>query len=195
MMKKLFIAVIFAGISMNIFSQYNEDYLRLSNELNSLVNNNFISPFMNNDVRFINDNYWGFGYKKHIFSGQIRFSTIGVILCNMDEDIYSMTDGIITKIGYDENINSIIIVIQYGEIEIHYLSIESININEGDIIKRGQLIGKIKSPYRHSGPALELRLKYKAEYFDPYLFLYEIIMHDKQDKETQKMSGILRGLL
>jgi murein DD-endopeptidase MepM/ murein hydrolase activator NlpD len=177
MIKKLLLTVVFAGILTNIFSQENDNYLVLLNELNSLVNNNFISPFRNNDVRFINDNYWGFGYKRNIFTGQIKFSNIGVILCNMDEDIYSMTDGVITKIGYDENPNKIIII-QYGKIEIHYLLVEAININEGDIIKRGQLIGKIKAPYYSRGPALELRLKYKTEYFDPYLFLYEIIQRN-----------------
>jgi murein DD-endopeptidase MepM/ murein hydrolase activator NlpD len=177
MIKKLLLAVVFASILTNIFSQENDNYLLLLNEFNNLVNNNFISPFRNNDVRFVNNIYWGFGYERNIFSGQIRFSNIGVILCNTDEDIYSMTDGIITKIGYDEN-NSKLIIIQYGEIEIHYLLVEAININEGDIIERGQLIGKISSPYYSRGPALGLRLKYKTEYFDPYLFLYEIIIYD-----------------
>jgi len=177
MIKKLLLVAVFASILTNIFYQENDNYLLLLNEFNSLVNNNFISPFRNNNVRFVNNIYWGFGYKRNIFTGQIRFSNIGVILCNADEDIYSMTDGIITKIGYDENINKIIII-QCDEIEIHYLLVEAINISEGDIIEKGQLIGKISSPYYSRGPALELRLKYKTEYFDPCLFLYEIIIYD-----------------
>jgi hypothetical protein len=177
MVKKIILIVFCSCILLNIFSQENDAHLALLNELNVLVNNNFVSPFMNKDIRFINDNYWGFGYKKYIFTGQIRFSNTGVILCNMDENIFSMTDGIITKIGFDENINRII-VIKYGEIEIHYIMVQAININEGDIIEKGQFIGKITSPYYSRGPALELRLKYKTEYFDPYLFLYEIIMYD-----------------
>jgi hypothetical protein len=178
MAKKFLLIIAFLSILTNISSQENDNYLLLLNELNNLVNNNFVSPFKNNNVEFINNNYWGFGYKKHIFTGQIRFNNFGVILCNINEEIYSMTDGIIIKIGYNENSDRII-VIKYGEIEIYYLLVQAININEGDIIKRGQLIGKITSPYYSRGPTLELKIKYKEEYFDPYLLLFNIIMDNR----------------
>jgi murein DD-endopeptidase MepM/ murein hydrolase activator NlpD len=173
-MKLRIICILFLNIFINSFAQNNDhEYLSLLNEINVIVNDNFISPFKTNDVFIINDNYSGFGYKMNPFTGKFSYSILSVINCNVDENIYSMTDGIVKEIGYEEI--GPIIIIEFKDIEIHYLLVRHIEIKEGDIIKKGQLIGKISSPYYHYGPALFLRLKYKEKWFDPILLLHEII--------------------
>ena len=85
-----------------------------------------------------------------------------------------MTDGMVVKIGYGDL--GRVIIIRNNDLEIQYILVNPININEGDYIKKGQLIGQIDPPYREPySPALLIRIKYKNEYFDPYLLLNRLI--------------------
>ncbi|GHV54609.1 hypothetical protein AGMMS49579_15510 [Spirochaetia bacterium] len=179
MLKKLVYIIIFINISSNIFSQEDNNYLSLLKEFNDYVNENFISPFDNNNINFINDNYFGFGFKKNPFTNDIVFQYYSIFGCNIDENIYSMTDGIIINIDYKYDLG-ITITLKNNDLEINYILVKPININEGDIVKKGQLIGRITSPYFSYGPALLLRIEYKKYFFDPYLLLYEIIKYNKK---------------
>jgi murein DD-endopeptidase MepM/ murein hydrolase activator NlpD len=171
--------MVFICFVPDVFSQENtNDYLTLLNEIDNYVKNNFISPFKNDGVEFFYNAYSGFGYKRNPFTGQIHFITDGVFGCNQNENIYSMTDGNIIRIGYSDM--GRLIIIKSNDIEVQYSLIEPLNINEGDLIKKGQLIGRVCSPYLNAyGPALLLKIKYKGCYFDPYLLLYDIINEDE----------------
>jgi hypothetical protein len=157
-----------------LFAQDN-NYLSLLIELDDYIENNFVSPFYTKNVKFLNDNLYGFGFKKNPFTNDIFFSNSGIISCDSDENIYSMDDGIIMEIGY--NGSNIFILVKYNEIEIYYHCVSPININEGDKIEKRQLIGRISSPYYSYGPALIVKIKYKNQYFDPYFLLYNIIIY------------------
>ena len=172
MAHKIFYIIMFFFISFKVFSQENNDndnYLLLLNELNNYVENNFVSPFDSNTNIIIHYN--------NIFTNEIEFNNYSVINCNLNEYIYSMIDGTVEKIGYDIGQ---LIIIKNDDLEIHYILVNPININEGDYIKKGQLIGKIGPSYRDPyGPAILIRIKYKDIYFDPYLLLNRLISSNK----------------
>ena len=172
-MKKhvLFLLILFPYL---LFAQ-DREYMSLLIEFDNYITNNFVSSFFSKNVKFINDNYNGFGFKRNIFTNNIRFSDSGTILCNIDEEIYSMVNGIIMEIGFNEP--GQFILIKYDEIYVYYYCVNPININEGDIIEKQQLIGRISSPYYSFGPALIMKIFYKNHYFDPYFLLYNIICY------------------
>jgi hypothetical protein len=157
-----------------VFAQC-DNYVSLLKEADNYISNNFISPFLNKDIKFIHDSYWGFGFKRDIFTNDIRFSNFGVILCNVDEHIYSMDDGIVVEIGYDED--GFFVLIKYDEIYVYYYRVDDVNIKEGDTIEKGKLIGKIKRSYQSIGPLLILKIKYKDYYFNPYFLLDRIVYY------------------
>lgn len=173
MMNKVVVFIIFFFFSHNLFSQ--DDYILLLSEIDSYVTDNFVSPFRTKNVMFLNDNYTGFGYKKNPFSGTVWFSYSGYIFCNNYEHIYSMADGIILEIGYNDT--GRFVLIKHNEIEVYYFNVSPMNINEGDTIEKGQLIGRINPPYINHHPALLLKIKYKNYFFDPYFLLEYIILH------------------
>jgi murein DD-endopeptidase MepM/ murein hydrolase activator NlpD len=175
MAKKIFLIILFSVFVYNIFSQRNDNYLALLNEASIYIENNFISPFDHNRIIFYNE-YWGFGYRRCPFTNEINYFYTAAFGCNIDDNIYSMTDGIITKIGYDTEINNIVIIIKHDDFEIHYFSVRGINLEEDETVKKGQLIGRISSPYYSIGPALILKIKYKEEYFDPHFLLTNVII-------------------
>ncbi|MDR2922772.1 MAG: M23 family metallopeptidase [Treponema sp.] len=172
MLRKHIFVLLFIFIPLISFAQ-DTKYMSLLKEVDYYITNNFISPFLNKDIRFINDNYWGFGFKRGIFTNNIIFSNSGVILCNIDENIYSMDDGIIIEIGYNEP--GVFILVKHNEIYVYYYCVIPNGVNEGDTIKKGQLLGRISSPYYSIGPSLILKIKYKDYFFDPYFLLYGII--------------------
>ena len=173
-MKKRIIFIVLCIFSNILFAQ-NNDYISLLRDIDLYISSNFVSPFFTKDIKFLNDYYFGFGFKRDPFTNHIRFSNSGIILCNIDENIYSMDNGIIMEIGYNES--GRFVLVKYNEIEVYYYGIEPININIGDSIEKKQIIGKIAPPYRSYGPAIILKIKYKDCYFDPYFLLYYIVLY------------------
>jgi murein DD-endopeptidase MepM/ murein hydrolase activator NlpD len=172
-MKILIINLLFIIMLGEAFAQNNDVYLDNYNEINDIIMENFMSPFKSSHI--INKGiHFRFGYNRNPFTGKIFYSTIGVFGCGLGENIYSMTDGVIKRIGFEDNWGSIIII-EYNDIEIHYLLVNSIAVKEGDMVNKGQFIGIVSSPYYSFGPALCLRIKYKENYFDPILLLDLII--------------------
>jgi hypothetical protein len=171
--KHIFISLLF--FPLILFAQDN-NYVLLLREVDTYIKNNFISPFLNRDIKYINNNYWGFGFKRDIFTDHIIFSNVGVILCNINESIYSMDDGIVIEIGYESSKGSFILI-KHNEIYVYYYRIILNNINERDIIKKGQLLGKLIPSYQSIGPLFFIKIKYKEYFFDPYFLLFNIIYY------------------
>jgi hypothetical protein len=157
----------------------NSNYEILFNEIYCHVRDNFASPFDSNKIHFFHDSE--FGITKNQFSNKFMFQDFSIINCDVNENIYSMTDGKIKKIVY--NGFSWTIIVRNNDIEIYYILLTPINIKEGNLVKKGQLIGNAKQPYsdQYDGAALILKIKYKKYFFDPYLLLYDIIEKKEMD--------------
>lgn len=84
---------------------------------------------------------------------------------NTGDPIGAALDGVVNKVGYD-NVYGKYIKIDHGKgIETLYGHCSSINKNQGDTIKKGDIIAKVGSTGRSTGPHIhfELRLNGKAE--------------------------------
>jgi murein DD-endopeptidase MepM/ murein hydrolase activator NlpD len=159
-------------ISTKIFPQETNEYWY--NEVYEIIQNNFNVPIISEYKYMLNDNYRGFGYKINPFTGEIRYSTFGIICCQNNDKVFSMTNGIVKDIGFDSE--GQFVIIEYDDFEIEYKLVESIDINIGSIVEKGQLIGRIHSPYYSFGPALFVRIKYKNIYLDPNILLIHMFL-------------------
>ena len=163
-MKKFIYILLFLFSLQYIFSQ-NDDYLKFYNEIHN--QNDFCSP-VDGVIVFIDNCNFGFGYKLNIHNNEIVFSDSSIIAGNENQNIYSICDGEIIFIEILYN-SCVFLIIKNSYYEIEYVGL---NINEylkiGDTIKKGQLLGQF---YFLVGSELLLRIKYKDNYFDPYLVL------------------------
>lgn len=143
--------------------------------VNNAINYHFISPFRGGKNIFYYENYSGIDNKVGLFTYEIKNFYTGIFGCGHNENIFSMSDGKVKEIGLDKVLGSVVII-SYEDMEIHYLAVTSANISEGDIIKKGQLIGKVAPPYfDFYGPALYLRIKYNGTYYDKNSLLCRIM--------------------
>ena len=195
-MKKIIFLILFQVTIFEITAQSNDEYLILCNEINKIVDKEFILPVKDQEIHSIVDSFWGYGYKRDIFTDEIWFSNVGLFrfykpncIFGMPVNIYSMTDGIVENI-FHNGIYGITIVIKFEEIEICYMLVLPIdNIQKGSTIKKGDLIGCIyrSSYYCAIGYGLMLNLKYKNYYFDLSLLLSrKIYYHNYSLQENRK---------
>jgi hypothetical protein len=173
--KKIILFILSLTIFSNGIALAQDTHITLLTELSGIVWEHFGSPFWRkNNYTFLNSNVYGFGYKRNPFTGQFYFFNEGIIPCSSSNTIHSMTDGIVKEVGFIDSMY-LGIIIEYNDIEIHYLQVRDTALAEGDAVYKGQQLGRISSPFYSFGPALLLRLKYKAAYFDPSLLLDFII--------------------
>ena len=168
-MRKIIFIILCQIFIFEISPQENDEYLILYNEINKIVETDFILPVKNQRIEIINDYYWGFGHKIDIFNGEIMFLNSGHFLCNENAKIYSMTDGIIENIYYQANYG-FTIDIKFNEITISYMSVRTYNLQIGSKINKGEFIGTVN---RHSVIHFSffIMIKYKNYYFDPGILL------------------------
>jgi murein DD-endopeptidase MepM/ murein hydrolase activator NlpD len=165
--------IIILCLSTNlIYAQNNDeylDYINLYNEaLDIASSDEFIQPLNYLTCEYIEfiarNNSYNFGLKIDPFTGYMRFVNTFIIPSQYETEVYSITDGVI-KILEDK------ITIKYKNFEVEYSGIKNLSLQENDIIKKGQLIGKITTNGYEKGPALILSIKYKNVHLNPYYFL------------------------
>ena len=173
MKKYIFIIGLFL-FSIELSAQCNDDYLVLYNELIEIFRNEFVLPIESDEIRFKNDIHFGFGYKIHIFSMNLMFVEYSYLYCEMETEVFSMSQGIVKEVSYGGYYGDII-VIKYGEIEIEYRNIALDGFNLNDQINAGQILGKVKY-INHNGfnDGFVLKIKYYDYYFDAEILLNNI---------------------
>jgi hypothetical protein len=177
-MKKTIIGIFFLIlIETDISAQISDDektlsnidfeYTLLFNELFEIVKDEFHPPIIN-DLVFIYDDYYGYGPHISPFTRKIYFNKSSYLQCDENTSIYSMTPGIVKNIIYNR-----MIIIEYNGIEICYNDLNINNINIGDNISKGQLLGTRRGvdALHNYFNGIMIRIKYKTFYFDiGYMF-------------------------
>jgi hypothetical protein len=144
------------------FGNIDFEYTQLFSELFEIVKSEFYPP-ITIDLIFVYDDYYGYGSHISPFTGKIYFYNSSYLQCDENTSIYSMTSGIVKNIIYDR-----MIIIEYNGIEIHYRDLNINNINIGDTISRGQLLGARRSvdALHNYFNGIMIKVKYKTFYFD-----------------------------
>ena len=110
------------------------------------------------------------GYMTSIF-GEERVNSYhkGIdIAKDMGEDVIAAFDGEIKSAGYnDGGYGNLIIIEHEGNMETYYAHLSEIYVSEGDIVKKGDIIGAIGSTGYSTGPHLHFELRVNGEPVNP----------------------------
>lgn len=113
-----------------------------------------------------------FGVRKDPFTGE-KSTHSGLDLQARYEDVYSMFDGSVEKIGSDSRSGNYVIL-RHGSYTVSYCHMSRVTVKEGDEVIAGDPVGISGNSGRSTGPHLHVTCKYKGEVRDPYTLLVYI---------------------
>lgn len=112
-----------------------------------------------------------FGVRKDPFTNRARFHSGMDIAGDTGNPVFATADGTVTYAGFDgENGNNIWISHGNG-ITTHYSHLSKILVEPGTKVRKGDLIGKMGSTGRSTGPHLHYEVKVSGALVDPQPFL------------------------
>ncbi len=113
-----------------------------------------------------------FGYRRDPFTGYRKLHTGMDFALKVGNSVYATGDGKVEKVeylyfGYGKNVT-----INHGfGYKTRYAHMDRIDVREGDIVKRGDVIGLSGNSGRSSGPHLHYEVKYRNTYVNPYNYM------------------------
>lgn len=112
-----------------------------------------------------------YGYRCDPINGR-KSMHHGIDLKAHNEYVYSMMDGKVEKVGYDDRSGNYIIL-RHADFTISYCHLSKVHIAPGTPVFAGTIIGKSGSTGRATGEHLHIVTKHKGIIFDPkILFCY-----------------------
>lgn len=112
-----------------------------------------------------------YGYRRDPINGR-KSMHHGIDLQAHNEYVYSMMDGIVEKVGYD-NRSGNYIILRHADFTISYCHLSKVHLAPGTPVFAGTIIGKSGSTGRATGEHLHIVTKHKGIIFDPkILFCY-----------------------
>ena len=114
----------------------------------------------------------GYGYRRHPFTGRREFHR-GIDIANrVGTPVYSSADGVVKHIGYQRAYGKIIIVDHGYGYQTRYAHLHQILIRKGQKVKRHDMIAKMGSSGRSTGPHLHYEVLKGGKWVNPYLHFY-----------------------
>lgn len=113
-----------------------------------------------------------FGSRTDPFTGE-RSAHSGLDLQANYEEVYSMFDGKVEKVGSDSRSGNFI-TLRHGEYTVSYCHLSRVTVSVGDELIAGDPVGISGNSGRSTGPHLHITCKHKGEVTDPYTLLIYI---------------------
>lgn len=112
-----------------------------------------------------------FGMREDPFNYSASFHTGIDIKGNYGTPVYAAADGVITLAGKNGGYGNTIKIKHSNSYETLYGHLSEIHVNEGETVKKGDLIGAIGSTGRSTGPHLHYEILKNGSQIDPAQFL------------------------
>lgn len=87
------------------------------------------------------------------------------------DNVYSAFDGIVKECRYDSGYGNKIIVKHENNIETVYAHLSKFDINKGDVVKAGDLIGRVGTTGKSTGPHLHFEVRINGVPVNPETFI------------------------
>lgn len=114
------------------------------------------------------------GYLSSLF-GEVRATSVhkGIdIAKNLGESVNAALDGKVIKAGYNSGGYGNLIVLEHeNNMKTYYAHLNDIYVNQGDVIKKGDIIGSIGNTGNSTGPHLHFELRVNNEPVDPIKYI------------------------
>lgn len=112
-----------------------------------------------------------FGYRRHPITGR-RAMHLGIdISGKTGSDIVAMADGLVIFSGRKSGYGNIVEIRHPNGLETRYAHNQRNVVKEGDLIRKGQVIAKLGSTGRSTGPHVHFEVRRNGEAVDPMRYL------------------------
>ena len=113
----------------------------------------------------------GFGYRIHPIDGELSFHYGTDFAADSGDDVTAFADGYVYAAGTSEGYGNYLILTHEGGFSTIYAHLSSINVSEGEMVSRGQLIGAVGQTGKATGPHLHFELLCSDIYLNPEYYL------------------------
>jgi murein DD-endopeptidase MepM/ murein hydrolase activator NlpD len=173
-------------IQHNSFATVYETALERNEKLRRLPG---IQPVPLDDVLYISSY---FGVRTDPFNHEDEEIHTGLdFVAPYDTEVHATADGTVTLCKFSRTVgygNEVVIDHSFGY-STRYAHLKEILVNEGDVVKRGQLIGKVGSSGRSTGPHLHYEVRYEQKAVNPILFFANNLTQNEYDEITALANG------
>lgn len=113
----------------------------------------------------------GFGWRMHPILGYRKFHQGVDLACPYGTPIYAADKGLVIAAGWRGAVSGKTVIISHGSgITTCYCHMSAISVSEGQLVSRGQEIGKVGSTGRSTGPHLHFGVLRNGEWVNPMGF-------------------------
>jgi murein DD-endopeptidase MepM/ murein hydrolase activator NlpD len=112
-----------------------------------------------------------FGYRRHPVTGRGSMHKGIDIAAKQGSDIVAMADGLVIFSGRKSGYGNIVEVRHANGLETRYAHNQRNVVKEGDLIRKGQVIAKLGSTGRSTGPHVHFEVRRNGEAVDPMRYL------------------------
>ena len=110
---------------------------------------------------------------QRILNGEPRRPHYGIDIAGKSGDlIVAPADGIVTLVQIDNFFSGQTLILDHGyRLSSSFLHLSEINVSEGQVVKKGEVIGRMGSTGRSTGPHLDWRINLRNHRIDPQLLV------------------------
>jgi len=116
----------------------------------------------------------GYGFRVHPITNEWKKHD-GIDLFARHDTVYSVLDGIIEKIDFDETTGLYIKIRHSEHLETLYGHLSAFYVVSGDSVRSGDAIGMSGATGRVTGEHLHFAVKYNNQFINPLAFLYGLL--------------------
>lgn len=123
-----------------------------------------------------NANWYGnvssyYGYRIHPISGNLQIHRGLDIAAPQGTEILAVHDGTVTTAAFDSSYGNYIVLENDDAYKTKYAHCSSLNVSQGQEVKKGDVIALVGSTGNSTGPHLHIEFLYQDEYLNPYFYL------------------------
>ncbi len=108
-----------------------------------------------------------YGYRTHPITNKLSFHNGIDIPAPKNTDVLSIDDGIVIFSGYKDGYGKVVEIEHFDSKKSLYAHNESLCVNEGDVVKSGQVIAKVGSTGNSTGDHVHFEIKINNQRINP----------------------------